>query len=67
MVSTKATVRKVLDNLPDDCTFHQVMDRLSYIEAIQRRLTLASREDAVTVSQEDIERKVARWLSPSDG
>ena len=67
MVSAKATVQKVLDNLPDDCTIHQVLDRLAYIEMIQSRVDLASRPDAKTVSQEEIERKVAKWLSPSDG
>lgn len=67
MVSTKATVQKVLDNLPDDCTIHQVLDRLAYIEMIQSRLEIASSPDAQTISQDDIERKVAKWLSPSDG
>lgn len=66
MVSTKATVQKVLDNLPDDCTIHQALDRLSYIETIQNRLDLANSPNAETVSQDDIERKVAKWLSPSD-
>ena len=67
MVSAKATVQKVLENLPDDCTIHQVMDRLAYVEMIQSRVDLASRPDVQTVSQEEIERKVANWLSPSDG
>lgn len=67
MVSAKATVQKVLDNLPDDCTIHQVMDRLAYIEMIQSRLHIASGPDAQTISQDDIERKVAKWLSQSDG
>lgn len=67
MVSAKATVQKVLDNLPDDCTIHQVMDRLAYIELIQNRIDLSNDPKTPTTSQEDIERKVANWLSPSDG
>jgi hypothetical protein len=67
MVSAKATVQKVLDNLPDDCTIDQVLDRLAYIEMIQNRVDLASNPETETVSQEDIERKVAKWLSQSDG
>ena len=67
MVSAKATVQKVLENLPDDCTIHEVMDRLSYIEMIQSRLDLAAAPDAETISQDEIERKVAAWLSRSDG
>lgn len=67
MVSAKATVQKVLDNLPDNCTIHQVLDRLAYVERIQNRLDIASAPDAQTISQDEIERKVAKWLSQSDG
>lgn len=67
MVSAKAMVQKVLDNLPDDCTIHQVMDRLSYIEMIQSRLDIANQDNVETISQDEIERKVANWLSQSNG
>ncbi|MFK7788532.1 MAG: hypothetical protein AB8C95_03420 [Phycisphaeraceae bacterium] len=67
MVSTKATVQKVLDNLPDDCTLHEVMDRLAYVEMIQDRLGSLSDPDCETISQDEVERKVAHWLSQSDG
>lgn len=67
MVSTKATVQKVLDNLPDDCTIPQVVDRLAYIQMIQGRLDDLADPNQKTVSQEQIERKVAKWLSQSDG
>jgi len=67
MLSAKATVKKVLDNLPDDCTIHEVMDRLAYIEIIQGRLDALSDPKQETVSQDEVERKVAKWLSRSDG
>lgn len=67
MVSAKATVQKILDNLPDDCTIHEVMDRLSYIEMIQGRLDALADPDQNSVSQDEIERKVTKWLSRSDG
>jgi len=67
MVSAKATVQKVLDNLPDDCTMQQVLDRLRYVEMIQKRLDCLDQPGTETVSQEDIERKVAAWLSRSAG
>lgn len=67
MVSTKSTVQKVLDNLPDDCTMEQFLDRLRLVELIQQRLDLSEQPDVETVSQEEIERTVAGWLSRSHG
>lgn len=67
MVSAKDTVQKVLDNLPDDCTMHDVLGRLEFIEMIQDRLESLSEPQQQTLSQDEIERKVAKWLSKSDG
>ncbi len=61
MVSAKATVRKVLDNLPDDCTMQQVMDRLVFINMLEQRLDELAKPEAVTYSTDQVREMIAKW------
>lgn len=54
MVSAKATVQKVLDNLPDDCTMDQVMERIRFIALIESRLDELDQPGTKTYTTEEV-------------
>jgi hypothetical protein len=61
MSSAKAEVRELLDELPDDCTMEDIQYHLYVREQI--RLGLWSLENEPTFTQEEVEQRLARWLT----
>jgi predicted transcriptional regulator len=60
MSAAKDEVRKLLDNLPDDCTLEDVQYHLYVLEKIQRGL--ADVEAGRTYTQEEAEARIAaKW------
>jgi predicted transcriptional regulator len=64
-VSTKDTVRAILDQLPEDCTLDDVQYHLYVVQAVERGL--ADVEAGRTLSHEQVAEKLRRkWLIGSD-
>ncbi|MFN3167655.1 MAG: hypothetical protein ACE37H_11385 [Phycisphaeraceae bacterium] len=61
MVSAKATVQKVLDNLPDDCTMQQVLDRLALVSMLEQRLDEHNDPNAESYSSDEVREMIAKW------
>lgn len=61
MNTTKDEIQSLLQKLPDDCTFEDVQYHLYVIEKIRKGIARAENEGAV--SQEEVERRLARWTS----
>ena len=59
--SVKQMVKAVLRRLPEDCTLEDVQYELYVLQTIQRRLELSERGDFLT--QEEVERRVEKWLA----
>ena len=60
-LTTKELVRRALDNLPDDVTLPDVIDRLTYLNHIQ--LGLEDLDAGRTIPHEEVERQMAKWLA----
>ena len=61
MNPTKEDVQSLLQKLPDDCALEDVQYHLYVIEKIRRGMERAEREGIV--SQEEVERRLAKWTS----
>lgn len=61
MNTAKQEVAQLLSKLPEDCTLEDVQYHLYVVEKIQRGLERAEKEGAV--SQQDAEKRLARWLT----
>jgi hypothetical protein len=59
--TTKDEIQLLLQKLPDDCTFEDVQYHLYVIEKIRKGIERAESEGAV--SQEEVERRLAKWTS----
>ena len=59
-LTTKELVRRALDNLPDDVTLPDVIDRLYYLYQIQ--LGLEDLDAGRTIPHEEVKRQMAKWL-----
>ena len=60
MASDKDEVRRLLDELPEDCTLEDVQYHLYVIEKIHRGVGRAATEG--TVDHSDVEKKLGKWL-----
>ena len=60
MERAKEEVRKLLDMLPEEVSFEDIHYHIYVQEAIRRGLEAAERGDLV--DQEEIERRMAKWL-----
>ncbi len=61
MGTTKDEIQSLLQKLPDDCTFEDVQYHLYVIGKIRKGIERAESEGAV--SQEEVERRLAKWTS----
>ncbi len=61
MNTAKDEIQSLLQKLPDDCTFEDVQYHLYVVEKIRRGIERAESEGAV--SQEEVERRLAKWTS----
>jgi len=65
-VVTKAQMIEAIQALADDATYqdmHSELDRLDFIDAVERGLAAADAGDGI--SQDEMERRVAQWLEQS--
>jgi predicted transcriptional regulator len=60
-LNAKELVRRALDNLPDDVTMPEVIDRLYLLYDIQ--LGLEDIEAGRVVSHEEAKQRFAKWLA----
>ena len=61
MNTTKDEIESLLQRLPDDCTLEDVQYHLYVLGKIRRGIQRAESEGAV--SQEEVERRLAKWTS----
>ena len=59
-LTTKELVRRALDNLPDDVTLPDVIDRLYYLYQIQ--LGLEDIEAGRLIPHDEVKGQMAKWL-----
>ena len=59
METAKEEVRRILDSLPDDATMEDVQYRIYVRQAIAAGLRDV--DEGRVVSQEEVERRMARW------
>lgn len=60
MATAKQDVRKILDNLPEEASLEDIQYHLYVLQRVER-----GREDAEAgriVLQDEVERRLARWL-----
>jgi hypothetical protein len=62
MENAKQQVREVLDGLPDDCTLEDIQYHIYVRQKVVRSLEEA--DQGKTVSQEEAERRMQRWIAP---
>ena len=60
MESPKEEVRKMLDALPEEVSFEDIHYHIYVQEAIRRGLEAAERGELL--DQEEVERRMAKWL-----
>jgi predicted transcriptional regulator len=60
METAKDEVRRILDALPDDVTLEDIQYRLYVRQAIEAGLGAIA--EGRTLSQEEVEQRVARWI-----
>jgi predicted transcriptional regulator len=59
-VGTKQQVLKAIQELPDDATAEDALDRLYLLYKVERGLRQADRGELI--SQEDARQRIAKWL-----
>ena len=57
---TKTQIRKSLENLPENISVEEVIERLIYLEKIQKGLDDSNKGN--TNTREDARRKLNRWI-----
>ena len=60
MQTAKREVAALLDRLPEDCSLEDIQYHLYVLEKIRRGLT--SVEKGETLTQEEVERRLDKWL-----
>ncbi len=62
MENAKQQVREVLDALPDDCSLEDIQYHIYVRQKVVGSLNEA--DQGKTVSQEEAERRMQRWIAP---
>lgn len=60
MSTPKEEVRKLLDQIPDDSSFEEIQYHIYVREKIERGLK--DIKEGRVLSQEEVERKMSKWL-----
>ncbi len=60
MGKPKDEVRRLLDNLPEDATYEDIQYHIYVRQAIENGI--AAVEHGETITQEEVERRMAKWL-----
>jgi len=61
MVAVKQEAQKMIQNLPDNCTFEDIQYHLYVAEKIKKGISRA--ENGETSSHQDAKQRMAKWLS----
>ena len=61
MGTAKEEVEALLSKLPDDCSIEDIQYHLYVIEKVRKGLHSADSEE--TLSQEEVERRLGKWLT----
>ncbi len=64
-MSEKSAVLGTLQGLPEGATFEEIIDAISILAAIRRGEEAA--EAGRVVSQEEVKKRLATWISTSSG
>ncbi len=60
MTAIKDEAQKMIQNLPDNCTYEDIQYHLYVVEKIQKGLNRA--DDGETVSHQNAKNKMSKWL-----
>ena len=61
MSTAKNEVQQLLNTLPDDCSLEDIQYHLYVIEKVRHGLEIADTQG--TLSQEEVEQRLGKWLS----
>lgn len=61
MVTAKQEVESLLSKLPDDCSLEDIQYHLYVIEKVRQGLDAADNQG--TISQDDAEQRLDKWLT----
>jgi len=61
MIVVKQEVQKMIQNLPDNCTYEDIQYHLYVVEKIKNGISRA--KNGETLSHKDAKKRVAKWLS----
>ncbi len=61
MVAIKQEAQKIIQNLPDDCTYEDIQYHLYVVEKIKNGISRA--ENGEVSSHEKAKQRMAKWLS----
>jgi predicted transcriptional regulator len=61
MSTAKEEVKKLLGNLPPDCSLEDIQYHLYVFEKVQRGIEAA--DNGETISQEEAEARLSKWLT----
>ncbi len=61
MSTAKNEVQQLLNTLPDDCSLEDIQYHLYVIEKVRNGLEIADTQG--TLSQEELEQRVGKWLT----
>jgi hypothetical protein len=61
MSTAKEEVHQLLSRLPDDCSLEDIQYHLYVIEKVRNGLDIANSQG--TVSQEEVEQRLGKWLT----
>ena len=59
-IDIKAQAHEIINKLPEDCSWEDVQYHLYAVEKIQKGLKCI--EEGRTVSHEDVEKRLGKWL-----
>ena len=60
MSTAKEEVQALLNKLPDDCSLEDIQYHLYVIEKVNNGLAMADSQG--TISQEEVEQRLGKWL-----
>ena len=61
MSTAKNEVQQLLNTLPDDCSLEDIQYHLYVIEKVRNGLAIADSQG--TLSQEEVEQRLGKWLT----
>ena len=60
MMITKSFLQKHIDNFPDEFTIEELIERLIFIDKLEKRIEKSNRND--TISEEELENEMQQWF-----